>query len=72
MTKAIFIGGPFDLTKRILTKTPKMVSFFEPLDRELITDHNIPESTVECRVLWYKFCYKTKQGVLIYEYSRQQ
>ena len=64
---AYFIGGPFDLTKRILNKELHEVDFFEPLkDVSLLPSYLAPEPLV-CNVLRYRLISKTRSGCLIYE-----
>ena len=74
--EAVFIGGPFDLTKRRLIKNAARVQFFEPLEPRVLTDKELLaylpglEEHVPCRSFTYERRYVTPGGVHIFEFSR--
>jgi hypothetical protein len=72
-TTAIFIGGAFDMTKRIVSDCREIVCFCEPIEFDLnfISGDTHAHDTVECRILEYMFVGKTPNGVAMYEFHKR-
>jgi hypothetical protein len=68
---AIFVGGAFDMTKRVVDYTPNTMRFYEPMDRDFLAISNgRGEDHVLCRTIEYRLMYETRHGTAIYEYSK--
>lgn len=65
--KAVFIGGAFDMTKRVLTSRRDRVFFYEPRDPYLVTKLRVPEEMVPCRELSYRLVFELSDQTGIYE-----
>ena len=66
---AYFIGGAFDLTKRVVKERVRVLNFFEPITEMpvFITDKDTLDKPRVCNVLHYILAYETEEGALIYE-----
>jgi len=66
---AYFIGGAFDLTKRVVREKVREVNFFEPVAEMpvYITDRGTLDEPRLCKILHYILSYETEEGALIYE-----
>ena len=70
---AVFIGGYFDMTKRILSREEKEFSFFEPPDPNTLFRHSEASAEdIPCRRIIYEMVGRTPSGVLIYDYRKHQ
>ena len=67
--QAIFVGGPFDLTKKIVEFEQNFIYFFEPIKAEDLYAKNNDIDVYGCEQLIYKLTYRTPNNVLIYEYE---
>jgi len=70
---AYFIGGPEDLTKRIVTNRRPRVKFYKRKAINGTTTIENSEDTVELITVFYELIYVTNHGdTLIYEYVEEQ
>lgn len=69
--QAYFIGGSFDLTKRILNVRgfEEVVKFYNPTREARISGKSINEP-IECEVEEYRLQALTQRGVGVYEFVR--
>lgn len=67
--QAYFIGGSFDMTKRILNvrSFDEVVKFYEPPRETRISSNNVNEA-IECEVVEYRLQALTQGGVGVYEF----
>lgn len=70
--KAYFIGGPEDMTKKVVENKSQEVMFYEPIDHRSLALHRSTQSTISCRTAIYEMQCVTEQGVLLYEFSRYE
>ncbi|MET3998833.1 hypothetical protein [Marinobacterium sp. MBR-109] len=68
MYMAVFIGGPFDMTKRAVEHRRRDIYFYEPVKPVLALDQ-ATEEAVACRKLRYEFEHVARDGALIYSYA---
>ena len=65
--KAVFVGGAFDMIKRVLSKDLEYVSFYEPEDR-VAEFYSLPVTSIPYREVKYRLAACISDGTLIYEY----
>ena len=65
--KAYFIGGPEDLTKRMLKNELEVVKI--PVMPSTLTFANITDDFIPYETISYRRMYKSRLGNVIYEYQ---
>jgi len=66
--QAIFLGGYFDMTKKMVSSKMDTVNFMEPPKDLKITNYDDTKGkTATCNILIYRLVSETPKGALIYE-----
>ena len=66
-TTAYFIGGPWDLSKKVLEREERIVMAYEPDYPLKPTLHN-PTKEIVCKVHEYRVWGRTEGGAIVYEH----